>query len=128
MSTHKSAEKRSRQAVKHRECNNAVKSNIKTGVKSVLEAVETKDPEAANAALAKTAPAIAKAAAKGGFSQEDRVAQDLPPDETGQHPEGLTFPQKSDIIRRYALSAVSLASLVRASLRLVSVAPTVDTG
>ena len=70
MATHKSAEKRSRQAVKHRECNNAVKSNIKTGVKSVLEAVETKDPEAAKAALAKTVPAIAKASAKGAFHKK----------------------------------------------------------
>ena len=70
MATHKSAEKRSRQAVKHRECNNTVKSSIKTGVKTVLEAVETKDQEAAKAALAKAIPAIAKATAKGAFHKK----------------------------------------------------------
>ena len=40
------------------------------GVKTVLEAVETKDPEAAKAALAKAVPAIAKAAAKGAFHKK----------------------------------------------------------
>jgi small subunit ribosomal protein S20 len=70
LATHKSAEKRSRQAVKHRENNNAVKSSIKTGVKGVLEAVETKNPETAKAALAKAIPAISKAAAKGAFHKK----------------------------------------------------------
>jgi small subunit ribosomal protein S20 len=70
LATHKSAEKRSRQAEKHRERNNAVKSSIKTGVKAVFEAVETKDQEEAKAVLAKTIPAIAKAAAKGAFHKK----------------------------------------------------------
>jgi len=67
---HKSALKRSRQALKHRERNISVKSSIRTGVKTVLEAVEGKDPEAAKAALAKAVPAIAKAAAKGAFHKK----------------------------------------------------------
>jgi small subunit ribosomal protein S20 len=70
LATHKSAEKRNRQAGKHRECNNAVKSSVKTGMKTVLEAVETKNPEAAKAALAKAVPMIAKAAAKGSFHKK----------------------------------------------------------
>ena len=70
MLTHKSAIKRSRQALKRRECNISVKSSIRTGVKTVLEAVEGKDPEAAKAALAKAVPAIAKAAAKGAFHKK----------------------------------------------------------
>ena len=70
LATHKSAEKRSRQAVKLLELNNAVKSSIKTGVKTVVELVETKDSEAAVAALARTIPAIAKAAAKGAFHKK----------------------------------------------------------
>jgi small subunit ribosomal protein S20 len=70
LATHKSAIKRSRQALKHRDCNNAVKSSIKTSVKTVLEAVETKDPEAAKAALVKAVPAIAKAATKGAFHKK----------------------------------------------------------
>ncbi len=70
MIVHKSAVKRSRQALKHRERNISVKSSIRTGVKTVLEAVEGKDPEAAKAALAKAVPAIAKAAAKGAFHKK----------------------------------------------------------
>jgi small subunit ribosomal protein S20 len=70
LATHKSAEKRNRQAGKHRECNNAVKSSVKTGMKTVLEAIETKNPETAKAALAKVVPMIAKAAAKGSFHKK----------------------------------------------------------
>lgn len=70
MATHKSAVKRSRQALKHQERNNAVESSIKTSVKTVLAAVDTKDPEAAKAALAKAVPAISKAAAKGAFHKK----------------------------------------------------------
>lgn len=70
MIVHKSVVKRSRQALKHRQRNIAVKSSIRTGVKTVLEAVEKKDAEAAKAALAKTVPAIAKAAAKGAFHKK----------------------------------------------------------
>lgn len=70
MIVHKSVVKRSRQALKHRERNVAVKSSIRTGVKTVLEAVENKDSEAAKAALAKAIPAIAKAAAKGAFHKK----------------------------------------------------------
>ena len=39
-------------------------------MKTVLEAVEKKDSEAAMSALAKTVPAIAKAAAKGAFHKK----------------------------------------------------------
>jgi small subunit ribosomal protein S20 len=67
---HKSAVKRSRQALKHRERNISVKSSIRTGVKAVLEAVEGKDLEAATAALTKAVPAISKAAAKGAFHKK----------------------------------------------------------
>lgn len=70
MATHKSAIKRSRQAEKHRERNNAVKSSIRTGVRTVIEAVESKDPETAKAALTKAIPAITKAAAKGAFHKK----------------------------------------------------------
>ncbi|MHB8771267.1 MAG: 30S ribosomal protein S20 [Syntrophales bacterium] len=70
MLTHKSAIKRSRQALKHRERNISAKSSIKTGVKTVLEAVAKKDTEAAAVALAKAVPAIAKAATKGAFHKK----------------------------------------------------------
>jgi small subunit ribosomal protein S20 len=62
--------KRSRQSEKHRERNTAVKSRIKTGVKTVLEAVAGKDQKAAKAALAKAVPAIVAASAKGAFHKK----------------------------------------------------------
>ncbi|OHE23963.1 MAG: 30S ribosomal protein S20 [Syntrophobacterales bacterium RBG_19FT_COMBO_59_10] len=70
MATHKSAIKRSRQSGKHRERNAAAKSSIKTGVKTVLEAVKGKDQEAAKAALTEAVPAIAKASAKGAIHKK----------------------------------------------------------
>lgn len=65
MATHKSAEKRDRQSKKRRERNIADKSAIKTKVKSVLSAVETKDKEASAKALKAAIPALDKAAVKG---------------------------------------------------------------
>ncbi len=70
MLTHKSAIKRSRQALRRRERNVTAKSSIKTSVKTVLKAVESKDPAAAKAALDKAFPAITKAAAKGAFHKK----------------------------------------------------------
>jgi small subunit ribosomal protein S20 len=65
LATHKSAEKRSKQAVKHQERNTAIKSKVKTNVKTVLSAVEGKDQAGAVSSLGKAIPEIAKAAAKG---------------------------------------------------------------
>ena len=65
MATHKSAEKRDRQSKVRRERNVAAKSAIKTKVKSVLEAVESKNKDNAVNALKATVPSLSKAAAKG---------------------------------------------------------------
>ena len=65
MATHKSAEKRDRQSEKRRERNIGGKSAIKTRIKSVLSAVETKDKEASLNALKAAIPMIDKAADKG---------------------------------------------------------------
>ncbi len=65
MATHKSAEKRDRQSKVRRERNIAAKSAIKTKVKSVLAAVESKNKENSVSALNATVPSLAKAAAKG---------------------------------------------------------------
>lgn len=70
MATHKSALKRSRASERNRERNAAARSNVKTGMKTVLAAVEEKDPETAKAALAETVPAIAKASAKGAIHKK----------------------------------------------------------
>lgn len=65
MATHKSAEKRDRQSKVRRERNVAAKSAIKTKVKSVLAAVESKNKEQSVNALKEAAPSLAKAASKG---------------------------------------------------------------
>ncbi len=65
MATHKSAEKRSKQADKRQVRNMAIKSEVRTNIKTVLSAVEGKNPEEAASSLSKVVPQIAKAAAKG---------------------------------------------------------------
>jgi len=70
LARHKSAEKRCRQNEKRRVRNTSVKSNIKTHVKSVLSATETKDKKGSETALAAAIPAIAKAASKGVFHKK----------------------------------------------------------
>ncbi len=70
MATHKSAVKRSKQNEKKRMRNISVKSNVRTRVKSVLQAVEDKDKKHAAPILADTIPAIAKAASKGVFHKK----------------------------------------------------------
>lgn len=65
MATHKSAEKRDRQSVNRRERNIAARSAIKTKVRSVLSAVESKSKEGAESALKSAVPALSKAGVKG---------------------------------------------------------------
>jgi len=62
---HLSTIKRARQNEKRRVRNAAVKSSIKTSLKKVTTAIESKDREAAEAALKKIIPMIDKAASKG---------------------------------------------------------------
>jgi len=61
----KSAEKRIRQSEKRREGNIRVKSQVKTSVKKLLLAVESKDLEQSKASLGKAISVIDKAASKG---------------------------------------------------------------
>lgn len=65
MANHPSAEKRNRQRVKRTNRNRAVKSGMRTHVKSVHAAVAAKDKKAAQAALKEATVAIDKAASKG---------------------------------------------------------------
>ena len=65
MAKTKSAEKRIRQSEKKREGNIRVKSQIKTAVKKLLLAVESKDLEQSKASLGKAISLIDKAATKG---------------------------------------------------------------
>ena len=65
MANHPSAEKRNRQRLKRALRNRAVKSAVRTHVKSVRAAVEAKDPKAAKEALARATVILDKAATKG---------------------------------------------------------------
>lgn len=65
MAVHKSAEKRMRQNETRRMRNRHVKTNIKTMVKRVREAVQEKNEAKANEALARVIPLVDKAASKG---------------------------------------------------------------
>jgi small subunit ribosomal protein S20 len=65
VANHPSAEKRNRQRIKRTARNRAVKSSVRTFVKSVRAAVAAKDPKAAKEALHAATVAIDKAASKG---------------------------------------------------------------
>ena len=65
MAKTKSAEKRIRQSEKRRERNIIVKSQVKTAVKKLLLAVESRNLEKSKVSLGKAISVIDKAAAKG---------------------------------------------------------------
>ncbi len=70
MATHKSAEKRARQNEKRRARNTALRSSVKTEIRTVLTAATVKNKEEAATSLTQAIPAIAKAAAKGAFHKK----------------------------------------------------------
>ena len=65
MANHPSAKKRNRQRLKRTLRNRAIKSEVRTHVKSVRAAIAAKDQKAAKTALAEATVAIDKAASKG---------------------------------------------------------------
>jgi len=65
LATHKSAIKQDRKSKNRRMRNVSIKSYVKTMIKRVRKAVDQKDMEGATEALAKTIPALDKAASKG---------------------------------------------------------------
>lgn len=65
MARHLSAEKRARQNLKRRARNQARKTRVKNLVRAVRQAVSQKNLEAAETALEKAVPVIARVAAKG---------------------------------------------------------------
>ena len=64
MATHKSAIKRAKQSEERRQRNRAVKTKVKRAVKKVRIAVDKKNTEEAQAALAEAIPVIDRAASK----------------------------------------------------------------
>ena len=64
MATHKSAIKRAKQSEERRRRNRAVKTKVKKAVKKVGIAVDKKNTEEAQAALAEAIPVIDRAASK----------------------------------------------------------------
>ncbi|HEV3193869.1 MAG TPA: 30S ribosomal protein S20 [Polyangiaceae bacterium] len=65
MANHPSAQKRNRQRIKRTLRNRAVKSAVRTHVKTVRAAIAAKDAKAARTALLEATVAIDKAAVKG---------------------------------------------------------------
>jgi small subunit ribosomal protein S20 len=60
-----SAKKRARQSIKRREHNVALRSRMRTAMKSVVKAIEARDKAAAQASFKEAVPAIDKAVSKG---------------------------------------------------------------
>jgi small subunit ribosomal protein S20 len=67
MATHKSAEKRIRQAAKRTAINRARRSRVRTYVKKVEAAIATGDKEAARSAFGAAQPELHRAVSKGVF-------------------------------------------------------------
>ena len=65
MANTRSAQKRNRQALKRRARNTTVRTGVKTAIKKAREAIASKDPAKAKAALAEATRVIDKAASKG---------------------------------------------------------------
>lgn len=65
MATHKSALKRHRQSLQRRDRNRSRKSQMKTAVKKLVSAIETKDTENLQNALKESQSVIAKTASRG---------------------------------------------------------------
>jgi small subunit ribosomal protein S20 len=70
MANHPSAQKRNRQRVKRTLRNRAIKSAVRTHVKSVREAVAAKDAKTAQTALTQATVALDKAAGKGALPKK----------------------------------------------------------
>lgn len=71
LATHRSAEKRDRQAKKRRSRNAAVKSRTKTDIKKVLESVGSGEKESSEKALKNAIKVIKKAASKGVYHKNN---------------------------------------------------------
>ena len=69
MATHRSAEKRARQALKRRARNRNAKSQVRTLLKSVRGAIESGDAEGAQQKLRSAERALRKAASKGAIKK-----------------------------------------------------------
>ena len=70
MASHKSAEKRARQADKRRARNRGITSSLRTSVKAVRDAIASGDQTAAAARLHEAETALRKAATKGVLKKE----------------------------------------------------------
>ncbi len=70
MANHASAEKRNRQRIKRTLRNRAIKSSVRTRVKSVRAAIAAKDPKAAQAALLAATVEIDRASSKGAVPKQ----------------------------------------------------------
>lgn len=65
MATHKSAIKRHQQSLKKRQRNRTLKSMMKSSVRTLLQAIESKEKDTVQKNLSRAAAIIAKTASKG---------------------------------------------------------------
>ena len=70
LAQHKSAAKRARQSVKKNKVNTARRSSVRTGEKSLLQAIADKDVKAAASLLSAFTSQMLRAAQKGAFSKK----------------------------------------------------------
>jgi small subunit ribosomal protein S20 len=70
LAQHKSAAKRARQSVKKNKVNTARRSSVRTGEKSLLQAIADKDIKSAQSLLSAFTSQMLKAAQKGAFSKQ----------------------------------------------------------
>lgn len=75
MATHKSAEKRARQAAKRRVRNRGITSSLRTRVKAVRDAIASGDRAAAATRLREAEKALRQAATKGVLKKETASRQ-----------------------------------------------------
>ena len=75
MANHKSAKKRARQALKRRDRNRAVKTEVRSAVKAVRTAAEAGDSAAAAAHVRVAESKLRKAASKGVIKKETASRQ-----------------------------------------------------
>jgi len=70
MIRHKSTEKRARQNTKRYLCNRSIRSSMKTRIKNLISALETKNMDAVYPELKKVISSINRAASKGVIKKE----------------------------------------------------------
>ena len=98
MANTKSAQKAARQTIRRTAVNKSRRSDMRTYVRKVEEALASKDPKAAAEALGEETPSR-PGGAEGHRAQERHIAENLAPDQAGQGPRRLIAPSDAALSR-----------------------------